>query len=61
MMMHEVCTAHERQPQIEKQFRDTKEYLEIAPVLLKSPARIEAFFLMHCLALLVMSLNSGAP
>jgi len=52
----EVFEAHKRQPTIEKRFQQTKSVLEIAPVLLKNEARIEAFFFVYFLALLVQAL-----
>jgi transposase len=52
----QVLAAHKRQPVIEKRFKDTKDHLEIAPVLLKNEARIEALFLIYFLALLVSTL-----
>ena len=52
----EVFEAHKRQPAIEKRFHQTKSVLEIAPVLLKNEGRIEAFFFVFFLALLVQSL-----
>ncbi len=48
--------AHKRQPTIEKRFQQSKTVLEIAPVLLKNEARIEAFFLVFFLALLTQAL-----
>jgi transposase len=52
----QVLEAHKGQPSIEKRFEQTKTVLEIAPVLLKSEGRIEAFFLLSFLALLVQAL-----
>ena len=52
----EVLTAHKRQPMIEKRFEQIKTVHEIAPVFLKSEARIEAFFTVYFLALLVQAL-----
>lgn len=52
----EVLAAHKRQPVIEKRFKDTKDHLEIAPVLLKNEGRIEALFLIYFLALLTATL-----
>lgn len=49
----EVLLAHKRQPTIEKRFEQLKDVLCIAPVFLKNEDRIEAFFLVHYLALLV--------
>ena len=48
--------AHKRQPTIEKRFRETKTVLEIAPAFLKNEGRIEAFFFLYFLALLIQSL-----
>jgi transposase len=52
----QVLEAHKNQPRIEKRFEQLKTVHEIAPVFLKSPARIEAFFLIYFLALLVQAL-----
>ena len=52
----QVLEAHKRQPALEKRFSQTKSVFEIAPVLLKNEARIEAFFFVYFLALLVQAL-----
>lgn len=52
----QVLEAHKGQPSIEKRFEQTKTVMEIAPVLLKKEDRIEAFFLLYFLALLVQAL-----
>jgi transposase len=52
----QVLDAHKRQPTIEKRFEQTKTVLEIAPVALKNEDRIEAFFFVYFLALLVAAL-----
>jgi len=52
----QVLEAHKRQPAIEKRFEQLKTVHEIAPVLLKNEARIEAFFFVYFLALLVAAL-----
>jgi transposase len=52
----QVLEAHKRQPQIEKRFAQLKDVHEIAPVFLKNDGRIEAFFLVYFLALLVQAL-----
>ena len=52
----QVLEAHKGQPSIEKRFEQTKTVLEIAPVLLKNEDRIEAFFLIYFLALMVQAL-----
>jgi transposase len=52
----EVLAAHKGQPTIEKRFQQCKSVHEIAPVFLKNEGRIEAFFLLYFLALLVQAL-----
>ena len=52
----QVLQAHKGQPTIEKRFEQIKTVHEIAPVFLKNPARIEAFFTLYFLALLVQAL-----
>lgn len=51
-----MLVAHKGQPAIERRFEQAKTVLEIAPVLLKNEDRIEAFFLLYFLALLVQAL-----
>lgn len=52
----QVLEAHKGQPTLEKRFQQTKTVHEIAPVLLKNPARIEALFTLYFLGLLVQAL-----
>ena len=52
----EVFCAHKRQPEVEKRFANAKSTLEIAPVLLKNEARVEALFFCYFLALLLCAL-----
>lgn len=52
----EVLEAYHRQPVIEKRFSELKTVHEIAPVFLKNEGRIEAFFFLYFLALLVQAL-----
>jgi transposase len=52
----QVLEAHKRQPCIEKRFEQLKSVHEIAPVFLKSESRIEAFFFLYFLALLLQAL-----
>jgi transposase len=52
----QVLDAHKRQPTIEKRFQQTKTVFEIAPILLKNEARIEALFFLYFVALLVQAL-----
>jgi transposase len=51
-----VLEAHKGQPRLEKRFEQLKTVHEIAPVFLKNPARIEAFFTVYFLALLIQAL-----
>jgi len=52
----QVLEAHKGQPMIEKRFEQIKTVYEIAPVCLKNEGRIEAFFTVYFLALLVQAL-----
>jgi len=52
----QVLEAHKGQPMIEKRFEQIKTVHEIAPVFLKDEGRIEAFFTLYFLALLVQAL-----
>lgn len=52
----QVLEAHKRQPVLEKRFEQLKTVHEIAPVFLKNEGRIEAFFTLYFLALLVQAL-----
>jgi transposase len=52
----QVLEAHKRQPGVEKRFQRAKSVHEIAPVLLKNESRIEAFFLVYFIALLLEAL-----
>ena len=51
-----MLEAHKGQPRLEKRFEQLKTVHEIAPVFLKNPARIEAFFTVYFLALLIQAL-----
>src|SRR5450755_2934111 len=52
----QILQAHKGQPTIEKRFEQIKTVQEIAPVFLKNTLRIEAFFTLYFLALLVQAL-----
>jgi transposase len=52
----QILEAHKGQPTIEKRFEQIKTVHEIAPVFLKNTLRIEAFFTLYFLALLVQAL-----
>lgn len=56
LAIQEALAAHRRQPAIEKRFAQLKSAFEIAPVFLKNEARIDAFFFVYFLALLVQAL-----
>ena len=51
----QVLLAHKGQPRIEKRFQQVKDIFQIAPVFLKSEARIEAFFTVFFLAMVVQA------
>jgi transposase len=52
----QVLEAHKHQPSVEKRFEQLKTVHEIAPVLLKNEGRIEAFFFLYFVALLIQAL-----
>jgi transposase len=52
----QILEAHKGQPTIEKRFEQLKTVHEIAPVFLKNTGRIEAFFTLYFLALLIQAL-----
>ena len=56
LSVQEAFAAHRRQPAIEKRFEQLKSVFELAPICLKNDARIEAFFFLYFLALLVQAL-----
>jgi len=56
LSLQEAFAAHRRQPAIEKRFEQLKTVFELAPIFLKDEARIEAFFYVYFLALLVQAL-----
>ena len=52
----QVLEAHKRQPALEKRFSQLKSVFELPAVFLKNEARIEAFFFVYFLVLLVEAL-----
>ena len=56
LSVKEAFAAHRRQPAIEKRFEQLKTVFELAPIFLKNEDRIEAFFFVYFLALLVQAL-----
>jgi transposase len=56
MSLHDVLVAYKHQPCIEKRHEQLKSVLDVMPVNLKSPSRIEAFLFIYFVALLVSSL-----
>ncbi len=56
LSVQEAFAAHRRHPAIEKRFEQLKSVFELAPIFLKNEARIEAFFFVYFLALLVQAL-----
>jgi transposase len=56
MTLHDLLVAYKHQPSIEKRHQQLKSVLDVMPVNLKSPGRIEAFLFVYFVALLVSSL-----
>ena len=52
----EVLQTYKKQPYLEKRFHTTKSVLEVAPVFLKTPHRIEAMLFLYFIALMLVSL-----
>lgn len=52
----EVLRNYKNQPHLEKRFNSLKSVLEVAPVFLKKPERIEAMLLLYIIALLLIAL-----
>jgi transposase len=56
LSLKEVLLAYKHQPHLERRFEQLKSVLEVMPVFLKNPSRIEALLLLYFLALLVHAL-----
>jgi len=56
LSLRDALLAYKRQPALEKRHEQFKSVLEVRPVLLKSPTRIEAFLFVYFVALLVEAL-----
>ncbi len=52
----EVLSTYKNQPYLEKRFSTKKSVLDVAPVFLKSPRRIEAIMFLYFIALMLVSL-----
>lgn len=52
----EVLRTYKNQPYLEKRFSTKKSVLNVAPVFLKSPRRIEAMMFLYFIALMLVSL-----
>lgn len=52
----EVLSTYKNQPYLEKRFSTKKSVLNVAPVFLKSPRRIEAMMFLYFIALMLVSL-----
>jgi transposase len=52
----EVLRTYKKQPYLEKRFNTGKSILEVAPVFLKTPRRIEAMMFLYFIALMLISL-----
>jgi len=53
---HEVLRKYKKQPYLEKRMYTTKSILDVAPVFLKLPHRIEAMMFLYFVALMIVSL-----
>ena len=60
LSLEQSLNAYKHQPSIEKRHQQLKSVLEVMPVNLKSPARIEAFLFRYFLALLTEALIERA-
>jgi transposase len=54
--MTQILQRYKTQPFLEKRFQTSKSVLEIAPVFLKKPERIEAMMFLYFIALMIVSL-----
>ncbi len=52
----QVLKTYKEQPFLEKRFNNLKSVLEVAPVFLKKPERIEAILFLYFIALMIMAL-----
>jgi transposase len=52
----DVLRTYKEQPYLEKRFNTHKSVLEVAPVFLKTPRRIEAMMFLYFIALMLVSL-----
>lgn len=52
----QVLRQYKNQPYLEKRFNGLKSVLEVAPVFLKKPERIEAMLLLYIIALMLVAL-----
>lgn len=56
----EVLRIYKHQPCLEKRFSTTKSVLEVAPMFLNKPSRIEAMIFLYFVALMIISLMERA-
>jgi hypothetical protein len=56
LSLKDVLLAYKHQPRLERRFEQLKSVLEVMPVFLKNPSRIEALLFLYFLALLIHSL-----
>jgi transposase len=56
MSMREMLEAYKQQPSLEKRFQQLKSILKVRPVMLHSPARMQGFFVLYYIALMVQAL-----
>ena len=56
LSLEEVLLTYKHQPSLERRFKQLKSVLEVMPVFLKTPRRIEALLFLYFLAILVHAL-----
>jgi transposase len=56
LSLHDALIAYKHQPHLERRFHECKSILDVMPVLLRNPARIEAFLFVYFIALFVEAL-----
>jgi transposase len=54
--MRGMLTAYKQQPSLEKRFQQLKSILNVRPVMLHNPARMQAFLVLYYIALMVQAL-----
>jgi transposase len=56
MSMRDMLEAYKQQPSLEKRFQQLKSILNVRPVMLHNPARMQAFLVLYYIALMAQAL-----